>query len=157
MFWGRNSPFSQWYRCRFIIDHVSYNCAEQFMMRQKALLFGDLEKAVKIMHTTSPFMQKRLGRQVANFSEKIWLEKCKDIVKRGNTAKFNQNPTLKGALLKTKGTTLVESSPCDILWGNGLTADNPKAQNKANWLGKNWLGYILTEIRDNELYYLYYH
>jgi len=35
-FWNQESPFSQWYSCRFSVDGVEYNCAEQYMMHQKA-------------------------------------------------------------------------------------------------------------------------
>ena len=43
---------------------------------------------------------------------------------------------------------LVEAAPRDRLWGIGLGRNNPKALRKATWRGKNWLGYILTEVRD---------
>lgn len=61
---------------------------------------------------------------------------------------FSQNEDLKQALMATKGTVLVEASPRDTIWGIGLSAKNPKAFNKATWRGKNWLGYALTEVRD---------
>jgi len=35
-FWLSDSPLSQWYSCRFTVDETEYNCAEQFMMQQKA-------------------------------------------------------------------------------------------------------------------------
>lgn len=37
----------------------------------------------------------------------------------------------------------------DKIWGIGLAAQNPKALNKGTWRGKNWLGYILTNIRND--------
>ena len=40
-FWS--GPFSQWHPSPFIIDGVTYNCAEQYMMAEKArhhVLFG---------------------------------------------------------------------------------------------------------------------
>ena len=61
---------------------------------------------------------------------------------------FSQNPEIKKHLLSTKGTTLVEASPRDRIWGIGLSATNPDAQNKEKWRGKNLLGYILTDVRD---------
>jgi len=30
----------------------------------------------------------------------------------------------------------------------GLKANNPLIQNRENWLGRNWLGEILTEVRE---------
>jgi len=35
-FWQADSLFSQWYGCKFTVDGVEYNCAEQYMMHQKA-------------------------------------------------------------------------------------------------------------------------
>ena len=61
---------------------------------------------------------------------------------------FSQNSDLKAEILKTDGTVLVEASPRDRLWGIGLSAKNPKAKAKKNWRGKNWLGYVLTQVRD---------
>jgi len=36
LFWRSQSPFSQWHPAYFTIDDVTYNCAEQYMMYQKA-------------------------------------------------------------------------------------------------------------------------
>lgn len=35
-FWKSQSPFSQWHKAEFVVDDVEFNCAEQFMMYQKA-------------------------------------------------------------------------------------------------------------------------
>ncbi len=55
---------------------------------------------------------------------------------------------MKQALFATDGTVLVEASPRDRIWGIGLGQNNPKALQKRNWRGRNWLGYILTNVRD---------
>jgi ribA/ribD-fused uncharacterized protein len=145
-FWS--GPFSQWHRCKFTVDGVEYNCAEQYMMHQKALFFGDKETAKKILETTSPKAQKALGRQVTPFDQGKWEGVARDVVLRGNLAKFKQNPDLLEKLLATKGTTLVEASPYDKIWGIGLKEDDPKAQDRATWRGKNWLGQVLTAARE---------
>ena len=49
-------------------------------------------------------------------------------------AQFSQNPHLKQELLSTAGTTLVEASPRDRIWGIGLGANNPKALDRKTWL-----------------------
>ena len=38
-FWGPNTAFSQWYPCIFKVDGLEFNCAEQYMMYQKACKF----------------------------------------------------------------------------------------------------------------------
>ena len=39
LFWHSPSYFSQWYPSPFVVDGVSYSCAEQFMMAEKTRLF----------------------------------------------------------------------------------------------------------------------
>ena len=46
---------------------------------------------------------------------------------------------------------LVEASPWDIVWGIGRYASDPKSKFKKYWRVKNWLGYILTDVRDQIL------
>jgi ribA/ribD-fused uncharacterized protein len=146
-FW--KGPFSQWLIRDFIIDTVTYNCCEQYMMASKALLFKDTFTYNKIMSTTKPFEQKALGREVQNFDNAIWMQQAKKIVYNGNFAKFTQHDDLKKLLLETKGTTLVEASPKDSLWGIGLAETDDRAKDRKTWKGKNWLGETLTQVRED--------
>jgi len=145
-FW--QGPFSQWYPSRFEVDGVTYSHAEQYMMAEKARLFGDGEVLRMILSAKTPKEQKAMGRKVRGFDESLWNSMAKEIVKRGNIAKFSQNPDLLEKLLSTDGTTLVEASPYDTIWGIGLRADDPLAEDRATWRGSNWLGEILTEVRE---------
>jgi ribA/ribD-fused uncharacterized protein len=143
-----NGVFSQWWRSNFIIDNITYSSAEQYMMAQKALLFEDKESYDKIMSTTSPSEQKAFGKLVKGFVKETWEAECKDIVFRGNYAKFTQNEHLYSDLMETIGTELVEASPVDPIWGIGLTENDPRAWEKETWQGTNWLGEAVTAVRD---------
>ena len=145
-FWG--GFLSQWYISDFKIDNVVYNCAEQFMMAYKAKLFNDEESYKKILNTKKPKEQKRLGRMVKNFEINKWNKIAKEIVYKGNYDKFTQNEVLKLKLLNTTG-LLVEASPYDTIWGIGLSESDPDAKNSNKWRGKNWLGEILTKLRED--------
>ena len=156
-FW--NGPFSQWSMDgagpieQFYCDGIPYNCAEQWMMARKAQLFGDVEVFQKIMDSVDPREQKALGRQVKNFDEETWNHYAKQIVFEGSVLKFTQHHKYKAALMATEGFTLVEASPYDKIWGIGLGEDDPRALKRETWEGKNWLGEILTEVRDRILQY----
>ena len=140
-------PFSQWYRSKFTIDGVEYNCAEQYMMAQKALLFGDEEARVKIMKSHSPSDQKAAGRKVKNFDPDKWNLVAKSVVYRANIAKFS-TPYLKEYILATGNKEIVEASPTDRIWGIGLSEDNPDIYDKSKWRGTNWLGEVIMQVRD---------
>jgi ribA/ribD-fused uncharacterized protein len=118
------------------------------MMHQKALLFGDLEVASQILAATSPSQQLDLGRSVKNFSPEEWEKQRIRIVRDGNIAKFSQNEWMKQELFATYGTTLVQASPNDRIWGVGRSFMDRKIRDRKNWQGLNLLGEILTEVRD---------
>ncbi len=145
------SCLSQWWDCRFEVDGVEYCCAEQFMMAEKARLFGDGEMLTKIMESVNPKEMKAYGRKVRGFEKDVWEDACYGIVKRGNVAKFSQNPELWEYLKRTQKRILVEASPMDRIWGIGMGKTNPDAQNPLKWKGSNLLGFALTEVREQLL------
>ena len=144
-FWG--GPFSQWYKSDFEIGGVKYNCCEQYMMAQKAVLFGDDEAYKKVMATRDPSKQKAVGRTVRNFDAAKWNLVCRKVVYEGNLAKFS-DPTLKQILLSTGDKEIVEASPYDTIWGIGLGEGDPACLDKSKWRGTNWLGIAIMEVRD---------
>lgn len=146
-FW--DGPFSQWAKSSFTVDKVRYVCAEQYMMAEKARLFMDKDAERMILASGDPKEQKRLGRAVQGFNEQKWDNAAKDIVYRGNYAKFSQHDDLRKLLLATAGTVLVEASPYDKVWGIGLSKDDPRASQRNQWQGKNWLGEVLTKVRED--------
>ena len=148
-FW--NGPFSNWHPATFVADGVKYNCSEQYMMAEKARLFKDEASLKKIMASDSPKEQKACGRKISGFDKERWELIARGVVYKGCYEKFNQNLDLLKKLLDTAGTTLVEASPYDCIWGIGLAETNPKALDRATWRGKNWLGETLTKIREDLL------
>lgn len=156
-FWGHtpavdgsitSACFSQWWDCRFTVGGVEYHTAEQYMMAQKAVLFGDEEVRREIMNAGHPKQFKALGRKISGFKQDIWNNSCRDIVIAGNTAKFSQNKELGDYLLTTGRRVLVEASPRDKIWGIGMGKSNPNCENPTLWNGTNYLGFCLMEVRD---------
>ncbi len=154
-FWGHKttgiitkSCFSQWYPSTFELDGKMYATAEHYMMAEKARLFLDFDTEQKILESSDPSHAKAMGRQVKNFSNGVWSQKCFEIVVRGNTLKFMQNPELKNFLISTGNKVLVEASPLDPIWGIGLAEDSIEAKDPLLWKGKNLLGFALMKVRD---------
>ena len=117
------------------------------MMWRKACLFGDEESAAQILGARSPAHAKALGRQVAHFDEEVWDKNRWEIVVSGSLAKFASTPDLRAYLVGTKKRVLAEASPVDRIWGIGLAADSPAAEDPTRWRGLNLLGFALMEAR----------
>jgi len=155
-FWGHEDRgkgltkvcLSQWYQCPFVVEGQYYNCAEQYMMAEKARIFGDEEIRQQILAEYSQMAMKKLGRKVRNYDDEIWKEKRFDVVVKGNIAKFSQNEKLLDFLLSTGNNILVEASPKDTVWGIGLDESSPEAIQPRKWKGENLLGFALMEVRD---------
>lgn len=157
-FWGHQpsktgeitkSCLSQWWMDDFIdtVDGNKYCCAEQFMMAQKAKMFGDFETEKAIMKSKNPKEIKSLGRRVRGFDQRVWDDYKHFIVYIGNLLKFKQNKELKEFLISTGDKVIVEASPYDRVWGIGMSANNVNVIRPDLWEGENLLGFVLMDVR----------
>lgn len=155
-FWGHQKPkngvsascFSQWYDAPFDDNGHHFLTAEHYMMYHKAMLFGDQAVAEQVLNASDPRAAKALGRKVSGFDNALWEQHRFEIVVNANLAKFSAHPELKEFLFGTGERILVEASPVDRIWGIGLAADSPKAENPNAWRGLNLLGFALMEVRE---------
>ena len=155
-FWGHQPEkdgsigkgcLSQWFHAPFTVDGHRFPTAEHFMMAGKARLFDDKEAFEQALTAPSPAAVKAVGRAVRNFDEARWNAARFDIVVQGNVAKFGQNPAMRDFLLATGDRVLVEASPRDRIWGIGMGAANPDAEQPRKWRGQNLLGFALMAAR----------
>lgn len=144
-FW--DGIYSQWYPSNMNIDGEDFNCCEQYMMYNKALVFRDYDTADRIMQTESPAEQKSLGRSVRNFNREVWDQHCMSIVIKGNYYKFKQNIPLGKELLSSDNRIIVEASPYDNIWGIGMGENALGIEDPANWKGLNLLGNAIMNVR----------
>ena len=155
-FWGHEDRgegltkacLSQWFPCSFVVDGQYYNCAEQYMMAEKARIFGDEEIRQQILAEYSQMAMKKLGRKVKNYDDAVWKSVRFDVVVKGKLAKFSQNEKLRNFLISTDDKVLVEASPKDEVWGIGLDEHSSEASSPWKWKGTNLLGFALMEVRD---------
>lgn len=142
------SKLSQWHMVNFFVDGIPYICCEQYMMAQKALLFGDMQSHAEIMEADHPRDHQKLGRMIKGFDQELWDESKYSIVYTGNYHRFSQNDEDWQWLNATGNTMLVEASPIDRVWGIGMDMKDPDINDESKWRGQNLLGKVLTEVRD---------
>ena len=149
-FFGSDNFLSNWFPTNFKLtfNNIDYEFenVEQAMMASKAMLFQDLDSFKKILNTPNPKSVKALGRKVKNFQPELWDKYKKYIVKQAVLNKFRYNLNIKNELLNTNNKYLAEDSPYDKIWGIGTKSI--KHKENRTWPGKNLLGEILMEVRE---------
>ena len=141
--------FSNWFLSPFFYAGKMYVSVEQFMMYHKVILFRKHGLAKQIMATSDPAIAKKLARQpFPEFDHELWEKVCYHIVKRGVGAKFRQSKAIQDILINTGNEVIAECSPTDRKWGIGIGLDDPKRLNVSKWNGRNLLGRILMEVRE---------
>lgn len=149
-FWSKKHDFlSNFYPSEFNVGDQHFICSEQYFMKKKQELFdsSNIKLAGLIMNEKDPKKIKKFGRMVKNFDEEIWNQHKYQIMYQGVKAKFTSNPNLRKKLLETKNKILVEASPYDKIWGIGLNESNAKKKLHTEWPGKNLLGKVLMQVR----------
>lgn len=144
-FYGKNSPYSNFYYVEFDYKGYKVTSSEQAFMLEKALMF-DKSMVERILSATNPAEIKKLGRKVKNFDEKKWNEVRYDIMVDILCAKFSIEP-LKTELLNTGIEFIVEASPTDKIWGAGLALGDPRLNYAKYYPGRNLLGHALMDAR----------
>lgn len=141
------SCLSQWGTAAFEHEGNRFVSSEQAFMHGKARLFGDEESASRILATKTSWMARELGSKVRGFDEATWKRHRFEIAVAANLPKFANNPALRDYLLSTGDSILVEASPTDRVWGNGLDEFDRHARDPRRWPGLNLLGFALMEVR----------
>ena len=130
-----------------MIDGKLYNCNEQYIQLSKATLFDDQAAAEKIMRCDNPHEIRALGRNISGFQYWVWKREVSALIKQCNQKKFSENAEAKEALLATGRKTIAEASR-DTFWGCGVHITDSTCLDKQTWVGKNKMGKILMNIRE---------
>ena len=150
-FHGRTSIYSNFFPATFHEGNTLYNCSEQMYQNELCMFFGDAQAARLVMLQSDPVAMKRIGDRVAKtdvkHKDEWYQKKAKNVMKTAVFLKFSKNPTLLNHF-KTTTETFVEANPHDTVWGAGVKLHDDKILDPTSWQGTNWLGDILTTLRD---------
>ena len=131
-----------------MINDIRYTSAEQYIMHQKCLLFGDFASAKEVLSTDDVARQQDIGRKASGYNGNIWNGIRQTVAIRGLFAKFSQNEELKKRLLETGDAWLVECARSDKVWACGRKLSDDRRLNTDSWNGMNILGFALMEVRE---------
>jgi len=116
------------------IGGKTWPTSEHYFQGQK-FVGTDHEEQVRL--ETSPMIAARMGRDRKRPLRLDWEVVKDDLMREAVRAKFRQHADLRTLLLSTGDAMIVEHTANDSYWGDG-----------GDGRGKNMLGRILMEIRD---------
>ena len=142
-----NGYLSNWYLSDFYVGDICFSSAEQYIMYQKCMIFGDEESAQKVLATKDTAEQQRIGRELVGYVDHVWEGLRQLVAFRGLLGKFSQNAELKQKLIDTKDAWLVECGYHDTIWACGRRLNEDERLDVQTWRGQNILGFTLMEVR----------
>ena len=126
--------FSNFAFYEIYIDKQKWKSVEHYFHAQK---FEDKAYQKKIKNAANPMLAANLGRNRKQRLRKDWESVKISVMRKALYAKFTQYPELTKLLLETGEAKLTEHTENDAFWGDG-----------GNGKGKNWLGILLMQIRE---------
>ena len=145
IFFGKDSPLSNFYHAEFTINGKKYLSVEQYFVYNKAMLAKAPKLASEILNVEDPKKIKRMGKSI-KLEEAFWITHGSSVMEEGLRAKFQQNQALRDILVETCGHILVEGSR-DRFWGCGHHLYSKEAIDRTRWEGENKLGEMLRQLR----------
>lgn len=146
-FMSEESYLSNFFPCPVTVDGYTFASAEHAIQYKKSTVCKREDLGPQIKQTLRADDVKKLGDRIHPKKEwddaKLGLVRC--IVKQ----KFVENNALKIRLMNTKGYKLEEAS-FDRFWGTGIPVYSREFK-RPNYQGKNHMGHILEDIRDEFL------
>ena len=126
--------FSNFAPFPIFIDFLEWPTSEHYFQGQK---FPGTEHEEAIRGVDSPMVAARMGRDPDRPLREDWEAVKDDVMRDAVRAKFTQHKKLANILLSTRDALLIEHTSNDFYWGDG-----------GDGTGRNMLGHILMEIRD---------
>ncbi len=126
--------FSNFSAHRVFYGGQTWPTSEHCFQAQK---FVDPQHQKAIRQANSPMIAARLGRDRKKPLRRDWESVKIGLMRAIVLAKFSQHDDLRATLLATGDAKLIEHTDRDAFWGDG-----------GNGSGKNWLGRILMEVRE---------
>ncbi len=125
VFFGGQSPVSNFHKSKFMVNGVTYDCNERFYVRSKAVFAEDMEAINEVMSEDTPQNIKRISDALnSKINVKKWMDSMANkAMKEGVNAKFSQSKYLKDFLVKTGKKVLVEANPRDTHWSCGVVSE----------------------------------
>ena len=139
---------SNFYPCTIKFNGRRYESAEHAYQAEKAITAKAFDKLNDILSAPTAARAKEIGRGIPDTPlwRRIKVDRMRDIL----NAKYRQNKKLGDYLCSLRGTNFIEANEADSFWGAGASLHSVDLRT-GRWNGRNELGRLLVELRDDLL------
>lgn len=140
-----NAYLSNFYKCEVKFNGIVFDSAERAYQYERCDRLGAPELAQQILDARDAKACKGISYFVKSNNE--WDAQKRDLMKLIVYEKFVQNEALLDRLLLTGKKALIEAT-VDMFWGAAAVIGSKLLKN-GTWKGRNELGLILAEVRED--------
>jgi ribA/ribD-fused uncharacterized protein len=141
-----NEPLANTYECDLKTMGMTFNSTEQAYQYAKAIRRGQPDIANDILKSPSPKIAKSKAKFL-KYDEKWTKDQKMELMLQLLTAKAEQVPDFKSALIESGKQSIVYANKYEYDWETGLTAEETQRTKKAGWPGQNLMGTALEKLR----------
>lgn len=147
VFQGRSDVLSNYYMCEINCHGIIAKSSEHAYQYVKAIRRGCLEIAKLIKDAPSAHLAKQAAKRLPYNTN--WKNEKVSVMKDILEHKARQVPEFRDTLVNSKPNKLVEAVPGEYFWSSGLNKEDTLNTKSKYWFGRNQMGILLTEIRNN--------
>ena len=147
-FAGKEDPLSNFFPCDIKIYGLLHRSAEHAYQYTKAQQAGKDKIAERILHARSAYQAKQEAKSLPYNPN--WGDRKEKVMAEVVAAKFKTCREFQEKLLSSDK-ILAECVPGEMFWATGLSTDVSLNVKKSSWPGRNIMGRILSDLRDENL------
>lgn len=146
-FKGHKCVLSNFYKCRLNAFGKTFDGGLEFAFQwRKAMDCGRLDLAEQILQASHAGEAKKLAGTLPPEMADAWENKAQKTMAHLVKLKANQCPEFRQALMES--TEYIAEGTNNLKWGSGLNPDLTSVTKPSFWPGKNLLGEIMMDLRD---------
>jgi ribA/ribD-fused uncharacterized protein len=138
-------PLSVGYQCNIRLESIDFPSADHAQLYLRAMAFQDRTAMSQIARANT--IQQARAVTIQRFSNNLWRKFEHRSMLVVNSAKIQQNESIRSTLKMTGSKRLVYASKRDTYFGCGLNMNDDNILYPQFWLGQNQLGHILDQVR----------
>ena len=138
---------SNLFTVELVIEGDLYHSVEQYYQMEKARFGNSVQSYNQLRETSTGMEAKRLSKWLSFGNLAGWYpDVAKSVMRKALQVKFGI-PEFRDLLLSTFPHVLAENN-VNMYWGVGLSPFDSRRFDQNQWLGQNWMGELLGELRE---------